>query len=280
MNGRAGRCTYVVVLNWNGLADTRACLASLAPACDDATVVLVVDNGSRDGSPAAIRREFPRVRVLETGANLLFAGGNNAGIRAALDGGADEIMLLNNDTTVEAGFLAALSARLRTWPGAGIVAPKILYHAAPERIWYAGGEISCWTGTMRHRGIRERDDGRFDAPGETAYASGCCFLVKREVVERIGMLDGAYHMYTEDADFCMRARRAGYRVVYEPGARVLHRVSVSAGGHLSAFKLRNKLVSNFRFFARYAAWYQWPVFPWMSVAVNAAAACRYLFRRR
>lgn len=275
----SGPSTYVIVLNWNGLADTRACLASLARACDEGTVVLVVDNGSRDGSPEAIRREFPGVRVLETGANLRFAGGNNAGMRAALEAGADEIMLLNNDTTVDPGFLPAMRTRLRRWPGAGIVAPKILYHAAPELIWYAGGEISFWTGTMRHRGIRERDDGRFDAPHETAYASGCCFLVKREVVERIGMLDEAYHMYTEDADFCMRARRAGYRVVYEPRARVLHRVSVSAGGHLSAFKLRNKFISNFRFFARYAAWYQWGVFPWMSVAVNAGAGARYLLSR-
>ena len=275
----SGPSTYVIVLNWNGLADTRACLASLARACDERTVVLVVDNGSRDGSPEAIRREFPGVRVLETGANLRFAGGNNAGMRAALEAGADEIMLLNNDTTVDPGFLPAMRTRLRQWPGAGIVAPKILYHAAPELIWYAGGEISFWTGTMRHRGIRERDDGRFDAPHETAYASGCCFLVKREVVERIGMLDEAYHMYTEDADFCMRARRAGYRVVYEPRARVLHRVSVSAGGHLSAFKLRNKFISNFRFFARYAAWYQWGVFPWMSVAVNAGAGARYLLSR-
>jgi len=275
-----GPRTYVVVLNWNGLADTRACLASLAPACDDATAVLVVDNGSTDGSPEILRREFPRIRVLETGANLLFAGGNNAGIRAALDDGAEAIMLLNNDTTVDPRFLGAMTARLRSWPDAGIVAPKILYHARPELIWYAGGEISAWTGTMRHRGIRERDDGRFDTPGETAYASGCCFLTTREVVERIGMLDERYHMYTEDADFCMRARRAGYRIVYEPGARVWHKVSVSAGGHLSAFKLRNKFISNFRFFARYAAWYQWAVFPWMNIAVNAAAACRYVLGRR
>ena len=275
----AGARTYVIVLNWNGLADTRACLRSLEPACDHATVVLVVDNGSSDGSPKAIRDEFPRARVLETGRNLRFAGGNNAGIRAALASGAERIMLLNNDTTVETEFLGAMSATLDAWEGAGIVAPKILYHDAPDRIWYAGGEISCWTGTMRHRGIRERDDGRFDRAGETAYASGCCFLVKREVVERIGMLDETYYMYTEDADFCMRARRAGFRVVYEPRARVMHKVSVSAGGHLSAFKLRNKFISNYRFFARYAAWYQWAVFPWMNIAVNAGAAGRYLLRR-
>ena len=272
--------TYVIVLNWNGLADTRACLDSLEHAIDDTAVMLVVDNGSSDGSPEVLRREFPRARVLETGANLRFAGGNNAGIRAALAGGASRVMLLNNDTTVDPGFLRALSECLRTWPGAGIVAPKILYHASPDRIWYAGGEISPWTGTMRHRGIRERDDGRFDAPRETDYASGCCFLASREVLERVGMLDESYFMYSEDADFCMRARRAGYRVVYEPRARVWHKVSVSAGGHLSSFKLRNKFVSNFRFFARYAAWYQWGVFPWMNVAVNAAAALRYLLRRR
>jgi GT2 family glycosyltransferase len=137
-----------------------------------------------------------------------------------------------------------------------------------------------WTGTMRHVGIRERDDGRFDAAGETGYASGCCFLAKRGTFEAVGMLDESYYMYSEDADWCMRVRRAGFRIMYEPRARVWHKVSVSAGGHLSAFKLWNKFFSNLRFFARYASWYHWLVFPWMNLLVNGLAAARYLMRQR
>lgn len=268
--------TYVIVLNWNGRNDTLECLASLARAAGPSMRVVVVDNGSTDGSQEAIRRAYPDVTLLETGTNLRFAGGNNAGIRFALGHGAEQVMLLNNDTTVDPEFLEVMTAALQASPGAGIVAPKILYFSDPDRLWYAGGEISFWTGTMRHRGIRLRDDGRFDVPCETAYATGCCFLAARSTVEKVGELDESYFMYAEDADWCMRARRAGFRIVYEPRARVWHKVSVSAGGHLSSFKIRHKFVSNLRFFSRYASWYHWPVFPWMNILVNAYAAVRYL----
>jgi GT2 family glycosyltransferase len=133
---------------------------------------------------------------------------------------------------------------------------------------------------MRHRGIREADDGRYDVACETGYASGCCLLAKRSTIEKIGLLDESYFMYTEDADWCMRARLAGFRVMYEPRARVWHKVSVSAGGHLSSFKLKNKFRSNLRFFSRYAAWYHWLVFPWMNILTNGIAAGRYLLSGR
>jgi GT2 family glycosyltransferase len=268
--------TYVIVLNWNGRQDTLECLASLSYVVQPPMCLLVVDNGSNDGSQEAIRRKYPNVIILETGSNLRYAGGNNAGIRFALEKGAEQIMLLNNDTTVDPAFLGTMSGTLQSSPDTGIVAPKILYSADPGRLWYAGGEISFLTGTMRHRGIREPDDGRFNIPCDTGYASGCCLLAKRSVVERIGLLDESYFMYSEDADWCMRARQAGFRVVYEPRARVWHKVSVSAGGHLSLFKLRNKFVSNLRFFFRYASWYHWLIFPWLNVVVNGYAAGRYL----
>ena len=127
-------------------------------------------------------------------------------------------MLLNNDTTVDPAFLGAMTDTLQSSTDIGIVAPKILYSADPGRLWYAGGEISFWTGTMRHRGIREPDDGVPGIPCETGYASGCCLLAKRITVEKIGLLDESYFMYSEDADWCMRARRAGFRVMYEPRA--------------------------------------------------------------
>ncbi len=272
--------TYIIVLNWNGKADTLECLHSLVRAETPSVRIVVVDNGSGDGSQEAIRRDHPRVVVLETGSNLRYAGGNNAGIRYALAAGAEQIMLLNNDTTVDPGFLEPMTETLHASPATGIVAPKILYAADPGRLWYAGGEISFWTGTMRHRGIREADDGRYDTPCETGYASGCCLLAKRSTVERIGLLDESYFIYSEDADWSMRARRAGLRVMYEPRARVWHKVSVSAGGHLSSFKLRNKFISNLRFFSRYASWYHWLTFPWMNVVVNGIAAGRYLMARR
>jgi hypothetical protein len=133
---------------------------------------------------------------------------------------------------------------------------------------------------MRHIGIREVDLGQHDMVREIGYASGCCILVRADVIRKIGMLDESYHMYTEDADWSMRVRRAGYAIVYEPAAKVWHKLSVTAGGHLSWYKLKNKFISNMRFFWRYGSWTQRLVFPWLSVMVNILAAVRYLFTRR
>ncbi|MGA9116843.1 MAG: glycosyltransferase family 2 protein [Bacteroidota bacterium] len=267
---------YIILVNWNGRAVTLDCLASLRKSTYPHKKILVVDNASSDGSADAIRATFPEAEVLQTGANLRFAGGNNAGIRRALEEGADMVLLLNNDTTVEEDFLEPLVRRLASDPLAGAAGPRIVYHDDPSRIWYAGGRINFWTGTASHRGIREPDGAPFDTPGETDYATGCCLITRREVLERVGLLDTSYFMYAEDADWCLRARRAGYRIQYEPASRIRHKVSVSSGGHLSFFKIRHKALSTFRFFARHARWYHWPVFPWLSVLVNAWAGARYL----
>jgi GT2 family glycosyltransferase len=270
----------IIVLNWNGKRDTLECLASLRSVDYPRRRVIVVDNGSTDDSVAAIRTDFPEAVILETGSNLLFAGGNNAGIRKSLADGTDIIMLLNNDTTVDPGFVGALVHRLQSDRSAGAVGPKIVYSAAPQTIWYAGGEISFWTGTMKHRGIRAADDGTFDEPGATDYATGCCLCATRDAWERVGLLDVSYAMYAEDADWCVRASRAGFGIGYEPSAKVYHKVSISAGGHTSLFKLRRKFASNLRFFFRHAAWYQWCVFPWLNIIVNGVAAARYVISRK
>lgn len=266
----------IVIVNWNGLEITLDCLHSLSRISYKNVKIVVVDNGSSDASVRTIREQFPDVTLLEMNTNLRFAGGTNAGIRYGFEQRADLFLLLNNDTTVDADFLSAMVGRITSTSTIGMVAPKIYYHGDPTRIWFAGGTISMWTGTMKHTGIRETDEGQYDAATEIEYATGCCILTKREVVEKIGLLDESYSMYTEDADWSMRARRAGYSIIYEPEAKVWHKLSVSAGGHLSLFKMRHKFRSNLRFIARYAAWYHWLVFPWANVLVNGFAAVKYL----
>lgn len=270
---------YIILVNWNGKEVTLDCLRSLAQVKYPQFRILVVDNASTDGSVESFRAEFPGAELLPLPENRRFAGGNNAGIRYALDRGAEILLLLNNDTTVDSTFLDCMVDAYRREPAAGIVAPKIYYHDQPETIWYAGGRISFWTGTMRHIGIREKDHGQYDSAADTGYATGCCILTGRNVVERIGLLDESYFMYGEDADWSLRAQRAGYRVIYEPRARVWHKISVSAGGHLSRFKITHKYLSGFRFFARHASWYHWLTFPWLGILVNGIAALRYIVRR-
>ncbi|HCV44267.1 MAG TPA: glycosyltransferase family 2 protein [Bacteroidetes bacterium] len=271
---------YIIIVNWNGKDITLDCLGSLSRLSYRNTKVVVVDNASSDGSVEEIGKRFPTVVLLEMRENLRFAGGTNAGIRYGLDHGAEMFLLLNNDTTVDPEFLSAMVERLGSSSDVGMVAPKIYYHGDPNRIWFAGGSISMWTGTMKHNGIREDDTGQFDTAREIEYTTGCCILVKREVVEKVGVLDESFSMYTEDADWSMRVRRAGYAILFEPKAKIWHKLSVSSGGHLSWYKMKNKFISNLRFFSRYAAWYHWLVFPWANILVNGYAAAKYLLSAR
>ena len=244
----------IVVLNWNGLADTRELLGSLAlaRAPEGWTVqAMVVDNGSSDGSPAALRAEFPAVELLALPENRRFAGGNNEGLRRALAAGADAIMLLNNDTAVDPELLERLMRALDQDPAAGAAAPLIYFGAPTDRIWYAGGECRPALGLTRHRGLRARDQGQFRAVEPTGYLTGCCLLARRETWEKVGLLDESYYIYAEDADWSLRARAAGYRLLFVPGARVWHKVSASAGA-ASPWKIYQRLRANWTLCARHA----------------------------
>lgn len=271
---------FIILVNWNGKKVTLECLDSLATVSYKNSKIVVVDNASSDGSVPAIREQHPKTIVLEQATNLRFAGGNNAGILYALEHGAELVCLLNNDTTVDREFLTHLVSRIQSDKKIGMAAPKIYYHDEPNRIWFAGGSISMWTGTMMHIGIREEDHGQHDASKEIDYATGCCILARQEVIEKVGMLDESFFMYGEDADWSMRVRRAGYCIVYEPRAKVWHKLSVASGGHLSFFKMKNKFISNMRFFHRYATFLQKLVFPWMNIIANSWAAMKYLFTAR
>ena len=266
---------FIILVNWNGKNVTLDCLDSLKRLSYRNFRLVVVDNASSDGSVEAIRETHPEIVLVEQKQNLRFAGGNNVGMKYALEHGAELICLLNNDTTVDGNFLSHLVNHMQTNDKIGIIAPKICYHDEPNRIWFAGGEISMWTGTMKHTGIREIDSGQYDVSKEIDYSTGCCILTRREVVEKVGMLDESFFMYTEDADWSMRVRRAGYAILYEPQAKVWHKLSVASGGHLSFFKMKNKFISNLRFFFRYASLPQKFVFPWMNVVVNGIAAAKF-----
>jgi GT2 family glycosyltransferase len=248
------RALWVVVLNWNGLADTRALLPTLAvcrmpPGWTLKT--LVVDNGSGDGSVDALRREFPDIELLALGENRRFAGGNNPGIQRALERGAAAVMLLNNDTLVDPGLAEHLLRALEQDPGAGAVAPLIYFAAPSQRIWYAGGRCVPALGLTGHRGLRELDRGHYRKAEPTGYLTGCCLLAPRATWERVGMLDEGYFIYAEDADWSLRARAAGYRLLFVPTARLWHQVSASSGA-ASPFKIYHRLRANARLCARHA----------------------------
>ena len=253
----------VILVNWNGRNDTLECLHSLAKVSYAPMHIIMVDNASADDSVDAVKREFPSVEVITNKTNLRFAGGNNIGIKHALERGSDYILLLNNDTTVDAEFLTKLVKAADADPGIGMVGAKIYYYDDPKRIWFAGGRIEWWKGWISHIGLREEDRGQYDTARAVDYITGCCLLVKRPVIEKIGNLDEQFFMYGEDVDWCLRVCKAGFRLVYEPKAKIWHKLSVSAGGHLSWYKNWNKLKSTIRLVARYASPLQWAVIPFV-----------------
>ncbi len=245
----------VIVLAWNGLALTRATLDSLARCRrpDGWTVrVTVVDNASSDGTPAAITADYPWVELVALPENRRFAGGNNVGIVRALEQGADAVMLINNDVQADPGLLERLLLALEQEPGAGAAAP-LIYHAAPtDVIWYAGGECRPAIAFSAHRGIRTRDRGQYRSVEDTGYLTGCCLLATRACWEKVGLLDERYFIYAEDADWCLRARAAGFRLLFVPTARLWHEVSASSGGGANAWKIYQRLRANAAMWARHA----------------------------
>jgi hypothetical protein len=221
----------MILLTWNQCQLTTECLDSLAemdyPA--DRLQIIVCDNGSQDNTAAIIRERYPHVVLIENGENLGFAEGNNVGIRYALQGKADYVMLLNNDTLVDRAMLNELLRVADSDAMVGIVGPKMLYYDQPDVIWCAGNKIDWQDGDTLRLQADEHDDSSADAPREVDFITGCAICLRRHVIDQIGTLDPRFFIYYEETDWCVRAQAAGWRILYVPRARLLHKVSMAMG---------------------------------------------------
>lgn len=220
-----------VVLNWNGREDTLRCLASLEAVPRSDLALICVDNGSSDGSVAAVRERFGQVELIEAGTNLGYSAGNNLGIRRALERGADWVVLVNNDATVAPDVIDGFEAALQQRPRAGILAGKVFFADRPEVLWFAGQRVSRLLGySGRPRGYGRKDGGRYEAVRATDRGVGALMAISRDALERAGALDERLFAYVEDVELSLRVSAAGYEVIFAPGARAWHRVSGSTGG--------------------------------------------------
>ena len=249
----------IIVINWNNKADTIACLDSLKSLNYPDFKIIVIDNGSTDDSVIGIKKAYPSITLIENRKNLGFSGGNNVGIRLALNDGADYVLLINNDTVVDSGFLGELIRVVESDPSIGIVGPKIYYYDDPKRIWFAGGAINYWWGHLYHVGYMEEDVGKYDVIRDVDSITGCAMLIKRKVLEEIGLLCEDMFLYFEDTDFCVRAYKKGYRLVYVPTSVIWHKVSRTTSkikGLQFYYNIRNWLI----FMRRHASPLQLAVF--------------------
>lgn len=212
----------IIILNTNRRDDTLACLASLAQTTYRNHKIIVLDNRSSDGSVEAIHSSFPTVQVIELQQNLGYAGNNNVGIQAALTQGADWIFVLNEDTILAPDCLSQLIQLGTSDSRIGIVGPMVYHHDEPNIIQSAGGRLgSDWQAW--HLGQNELDKGQFSVAHEVDWISGCAILVRRTVIEQVGMLDERFFYYWEETDWCARAKKSGWRIVHVPQARLWHK---------------------------------------------------------
>lgn len=219
-----------IVVNWNRREDTLACLASLRDMIHtksrvQAPDLIVVDNGSTDGSARAVEAQFPTADVIPLSQNTGFAAGCNVGLRHALKSGADYLLLVNNDTVVAPDMLEQLVAVAEVHPEAGLLSPVIYHFDAPDRVWSAGYRQRPVTLSAQPPAGRPEDG----VPYEVDWLYGCGLLIRRRVLEDVGLFDERFFMYYEDVDLCRRAQQAGYRLLVVPAARMWHKVATSTG---------------------------------------------------
>lgn len=215
----------IIILNWNGLKDTIECIESLKKIKYQNYKIIVVDNASSNDEAYALREKYPEgIDILLAKENYGYTGGNNIGIEYALEKyNPDFILILNNDIIVDQDFLNHLVNVAQSDPQIGIVGGKVYYHRYPNLIQAAGAGLNMYFGKFYHIGDRKIDHKRYDYQKRVDYVMGCCMLIKRKVIEKVGLLDERYFCYWDESDYCFRCHRVGYDVVYTPLAKIWHK---------------------------------------------------------
>jgi hypothetical protein len=255
----------IITINYNGLQDTCELLETL-PLKDERLEVIVVDNASKNDETTLIEQRFPQVTVIRSEKNLGFAGGNNLGIKASH---GKYLFFVNNDTVFKrekgivksekyASAFQPLIERLESSKKTGAVCPKIRFAWDDNPIQYAGyTPLSSITMRNRSIGFGEPDRGQYDKAHTTPYAHGAAMMVKREVIEKAGLMPECYFLYYEELDWSMMIRRAGYEIWYEPACIIYHKESQATGQNSplkTYFITRNRLLFNQRNQSRPIRW--------------------------
>lgn len=251
----------VVTVNYNTAQDTDTFLQSIQKVNkpDFSLDIIVIDNGSKDSYklPASLKKD--NVTLILSPDNTGFSGGYNIGMKEALKRGAEYILIVNNDTLADPDLITNLIKAFDEDPKIGLTVPKIYFakghefHKARYKkeelgkvFWFAGGDTDWDNVITKHRGVDEVDHGQYDTMEPTAFATGCCMMFKREVLEKVGLLDDTYFLYYEDADLNERIKRAGYKIYYVPKALLIHVNAASTGGAGSTlqdyFITRNRMI--------------------------------------
>lgn len=244
--------TYVIVLNWNSPEDTIECIFSLKRIKNEQLKILCVDNASEDNSFDSIRSAHPDIETIRTGKNLGYAGGNNFGIKYALEKGADYFWLLNNDTVVDENALKELDSIFSENSNVGAVGSRIMYYSERNIIWFAGGMYKKFSGMTAHYLVNQ-DINKIKkppAPIKLDFISGCSLMLSKTAVEKTGLLDESLFLYFEEIDYCERLKKCGFLFKMAPCSVVYHKISRSAVGFpvKTYYFTRNRLYISKKYF--------------------------------
>ena len=254
----------VVTVTYNSAGVLPDFLRCIAEQSHSNFLLFAIDNASTDQTIHILNEcSDSRLRVIANPDNRGIAAGNNQGIRAALEAGCFTILLINNDIESDSELIRLLDEAIATHQ-VEMSCPKIMYYDAPDRIWAAGGKFEPWAGYRAlHLGEGEVDRGQHDRARLVTYGPTCCVLIKKEVFDRVGLMDERYFVYSDDADFMYRAMKAGVKLIYRPEAKLFHKVGSLTGGAESAFQIqygtRNRAYFLLKHFGAVAA------LPWLLI---------------
>jgi GT2 family glycosyltransferase len=222
-----GKKVAIILINWNSHPYTADCIRSLEEVEYRDFDVIMVDNGSQDGSGALLKKEFPHIILIQSSSNLGFTGGNNLGIRYSIAHGYTYTMLLNNDTFAEKKFLQVLVAYMDAHADVGVIQPKICFNHNRALLWNAGSYYNAWLGLTFTKGYNKQDaaDNRVR---DVDWVTGCAFFTRNNILQECGPLAENLFIYYEDVDLSFRIKAAGHRLVYHPGAVIYHIAGMSS----------------------------------------------------
>ncbi len=215
---------YIILINYNGFEDTCECLNSISKCNYENYKVLIIDNNSQDASGKMLQKIFPQHEYIFNNDNVGFAAANNIGYKYALTKQAEYILLLNNDTVIDTEMILNLIINCKKDT---VAVPKMYYYDNKSVIWFAGGKILENKGTVKHLGERETDSQVYLEKKLISFATGCCMLIHKDILNKIGLFDENYFMYCEDFDFSIKLKKSSFKILFCPKAILWHKVNAS-----------------------------------------------------
>lgn len=241
----------IILLNYNGYKDTIECINSLMDINYENYNIVVVDNASTDDSFEILKKNInDKCILIESGKNGGFASGNNIGIKRALEIDCEYVILLNNDTLVDKNFINEMLKGFSISKNVGLVSSKILFYPEDNKVWYGGGELNDKKFIVKHQYYKAEDNYEDDIR-EISFATGCCLMISKDVLNTIGLLPEEYFMYFEDVDYCYNARLNGFKIIYNPNARIYHKANSSTKREKKGFLMKYEIRNRFIFIEKY-----------------------------